>query len=52
MMEAKGVKVALLGYTTRIIGMPTPPNGWMLNMAEPDRILADAREARHRAPPW
>ena len=28
--------------------MPTPPNGWTLNMAEPDRILADAREARRR----
>ena len=47
-MEAKGVKVALLAYTTRIIGMPLPDNGWALNMAEPRRMLADARQAREQ----
>ena len=46
MIEAKGVKVALLAYTTRIIGMPLPDNDWALNMAEPKRMLADARAAR------
>jgi poly-gamma-glutamate capsule biosynthesis protein CapA/YwtB (metallophosphatase superfamily) len=46
MVEAKGVKVALLSYTTRIIGMPLPDNDWALNMAEPKRMLADARAAR------
>jgi poly-gamma-glutamate synthesis protein (capsule biosynthesis protein) len=45
-MEARGVKVALLAYTTQIPGMPRPPRAWMLNMAEPNRILADARAAR------
>jgi poly-gamma-glutamate capsule biosynthesis protein CapA/YwtB (metallophosphatase superfamily) len=46
MMEAKGVKVALLAYTTRIIGMPLPDNDWALNMAEPKKMLADAKAAR------
>ena len=46
LIEAKGVKVALLSYTTRIIGMPMPDNDWALNMAEPKRMLADARAAR------
>jgi poly-gamma-glutamate synthesis protein (capsule biosynthesis protein) len=46
LIEARGVKVALLAYTTRIPGMPEPARAWLLNMAEPDRILADARAAR------
>lgn len=46
MMEARGVKVALLAYTTQIIGMAERPGDWRLNMAEPRRMLADARAAR------
>ncbi|HLM09429.1 MAG TPA: CapA family protein [Thermoleophilaceae bacterium] len=45
-VEARGLRVALLAYTTRIPGMPEPPNDWALNMAEPRRMLADARAAR------
>ena len=46
MLSARGVKVALLAYTSMIPGLTPPPEGWRLNMAEPDRILADARAAR------
>ena len=46
MMEARGVKVALLAYSTQIIGMAERPGDWRLNMAEPKRMLADARAAR------
>jgi poly-gamma-glutamate capsule biosynthesis protein CapA/YwtB (metallophosphatase superfamily) len=46
MLQAKGVKVALLAYTDLIPGLTPPPERWRLNMAEPSRILADARQAR------
>jgi poly-gamma-glutamate capsule biosynthesis protein CapA/YwtB (metallophosphatase superfamily) len=46
MLEAKGVKVALLAYTSLIPGLTPPEESWRLNMAEPRRILADARRAR------
>jgi poly-gamma-glutamate capsule biosynthesis protein CapA/YwtB (metallophosphatase superfamily) len=46
MMSARGVKVALLAYTDLIPGLTPPEEDWRLNMADPTRILADAREAR------
>jgi len=46
LLQVKGVRVAFLAYTQRIVGMPRPQNGWSLAMAEPDRIIADARAAR------
>jgi hypothetical protein len=46
MLKAKGIEVALLAYTDLIPGLTPPEEGWRLNMAEPERILADAREAR------
>jgi Bacterial capsule synthesis protein PGA_cap len=47
MMQVKGVKVAFLAYLSREIpGVVPPPNDWILNFADADRMLADAREAR------
>ena len=46
MLSARGVKVALLAYTDLIPGLTPPEEDWRLNMADPTRILADAREAR------
>jgi hypothetical protein len=46
MLSARGVKVALLAYTDLIPGLTPPQEAWRLNMAQPARILADAREAR------
>lgn len=46
MVQAKGVKVALLAYTDLIPGLTPPEEGWRLNLAEPKRMLADARQAR------
>ena len=46
MLKAKGVNVALLAYTDLIPGLTPPEEDWRLNMAEPNRILADARQAR------
>jgi poly-gamma-glutamate capsule biosynthesis protein CapA/YwtB (metallophosphatase superfamily) len=46
MLSAREVKVALLAYTDLIPGLTPPEEGWRLNMADPARILADAREAR------
>ncbi len=46
MLQAKGVKVALLAYTDLIPGLTPPEEGWRLNLADPKRMLADARRAR------
>jgi poly-gamma-glutamate capsule biosynthesis protein CapA/YwtB (metallophosphatase superfamily) len=46
MLDSKGVKVALLAYTDLIPGLTPPEESWRLNMAEPKRMLADARRAR------
>jgi poly-gamma-glutamate capsule biosynthesis protein CapA/YwtB (metallophosphatase superfamily) len=48
MLEAKGVKVALLAYTSLIPGLTPPEESWRLNMVEPRRMLADARRARRK----
>lgn len=47
MLRAKGVKVAFLAYTQLTNGIPAP-HPWSLNMAEPGRILRDARRARRQ----
>jgi poly-gamma-glutamate synthesis protein (capsule biosynthesis protein) len=44
-LEAKGVKVAFLAYTALTNGQRSP-HPWMLNMADPRRILRDAEDAR------
>ena len=44
-LNASGVKVAFLAYTTDTNGIPAP-NPWSVALASPDRILADAREAK------
>jgi poly-gamma-glutamate capsule biosynthesis protein CapA/YwtB (metallophosphatase superfamily) len=43
-LEAQGVKVAFLAYTTDTNGIP-PPNPWSVNIASPGRILDDAKRA-------
>jgi poly-gamma-glutamate capsule biosynthesis protein CapA/YwtB (metallophosphatase superfamily) len=45
-LEAQGVKVAFLAYTTDTNGIP-PPNPWSVNIASPGRILDDAKRATH-----
>ena len=45
MLEARGVKVALLAYTQMTNGIPLP-HPWSVNLAEAGRILRDARRAR------
>ncbi|MFN8173741.1 MAG: CapA family protein [Solirubrobacteraceae bacterium] len=45
MLEAKGVKIAYLAYTTITNGIPLP-HPWSLNLGTARRILADARRAR------
>lgn len=47
MLEAKGVRVALLAYTEMTNGIPLP-HPWSVNLARAERILADARRARRR----
>ena len=44
-LRARGVKVALLAYTQMTNGIPLP-HPWSVNLAEPGRILSDARRAR------
>jgi poly-gamma-glutamate capsule biosynthesis protein CapA/YwtB (metallophosphatase superfamily) len=44
-LDADGVKVAFLGYTTDTNGIPLP-NPWSVNIASPGRILDDAKRAR------
>jgi poly-gamma-glutamate synthesis protein (capsule biosynthesis protein) len=46
-LKAKGVKVAFLAYTQLLNGQ-TAPHPWSINMAEPDKIIADAKRARRR----
>lgn len=46
-VTAKGVKVALLAYTEMTNGLALPRR-WSLNLAQPRKILADARRARRR----
>ncbi len=45
MLEAKGVKVAYLAYTTVTNGIPLP-HPWSVNLGLSRTILADARRAR------
>ncbi len=44
-VDVKGMKVGLLGYTEMTNGIPVPDR-WSVNLAEAPRILADARRAR------
>ena len=44
-VDVHGVRVALLAYTTDTNGIPLP-NPWSVNIASPERVLADARRAR------
>jgi poly-gamma-glutamate capsule biosynthesis protein CapA/YwtB (metallophosphatase superfamily) len=46
-LTASGVGVSLLAYTETTNGR-RPPRPWSLNLAEPRRILTDARRARRR----
>jgi capsule synthesis protein PGA_cap len=43
--EVRGVKIALLAYTTDTNGIPSP-HPWSVNIAGRARVLADARRAR------
>jgi poly-gamma-glutamate synthesis protein (capsule biosynthesis protein) len=47
LLQARGVRVALLAYTTTTNGIPLP-HRWSVNLASPRRIVADARRARRR----
>ena len=47
MVRARGVRVALLAYTTTTNGI-APPHPWSVALARADRILRDARRARRR----
>ena len=44
-LTVKGVRIALLSYTTLLNGL-RPPHPWSVNVASPRRILSDARRAR------
>jgi poly-gamma-glutamate synthesis protein (capsule biosynthesis protein) len=46
-LEAEGVRVALLAYTTNTNGVPLP-EPYSVNLAAPSRILADVRRAVER----
>jgi poly-gamma-glutamate synthesis protein (capsule biosynthesis protein) len=46
-LDVKGVRVGFLSYTAVSNGQAIP-SPWAVNMAEPARILADARAARRR----
>ena len=46
-LDVRGAKVGLLAYTTMTNGIPLP-EPWSVNLAAPERILADARRARRR----
>lgn len=45
MLRARGVKVAFLAYTVMTNGLPLP-HRWSVDLAQPQRILRDARRAR------
>jgi poly-gamma-glutamate synthesis protein (capsule biosynthesis protein) len=45
MLQARGVKVAFLAYTTILNGAP-PANPWTIDLATPRRIIRDAARAR------
>ena len=47
MLEAKGVKVAFLGYTQVINGQEIP-HPWSMDWANADEIIADAKRARRQ----
>ncbi|HSI80463.1 MAG TPA: CapA family protein [Solirubrobacterales bacterium] len=48
MLEAEGLKVALVSYTTDTNGIP-PPETYSVNVATaPEPVIADARRARER----
>jgi poly-gamma-glutamate synthesis protein (capsule biosynthesis protein) len=44
-VDAGGIAVALLAYTSDTNGLPVP-NPWSVNLLDPKRVLADARRAR------
>ena len=44
-LEADGVRIAYLAYTTDTNGIPVP-KPWNVNLADADRILEDARRAK------
>ena len=44
-IDVRGVAVALLSYTASTNGLPLP-HPWSVNLAEPGRVIADARRAR------
>lgn len=46
-LRVRGVRVALLAYTAVSNGIPAP-HPWSVNVAEPRRIVRDARRARRR----
>ena len=45
LLEVRGVQVALLAYTATTNGLPRP-HPWSVNLAQPRRVIADARRAR------
>ncbi|MBA2516837.1 MAG: CapA family protein [Solirubrobacterales bacterium] len=47
LLPVRGVTVAFMSYTATTNGLPLP-RPWSVNLAEPERILADARRARRR----
>ena len=44
-IDVRGVRVAFLSYTASTNGLPLP-HSWSVNLAQPDRVIADARRAR------
>lgn len=45
LLRVRGIRVAFMSYTATTNGLPLP-HPWSVNLAEPRRILADARRAR------
>ena len=44
-IDVRGVRVAFLSYTASTNGLPLP-HPWSVNLAQPERVIADARRAR------